>query len=75
MESMKTYKSTEVCEILQVTQRTLYNYIVAGQIKAFRVGREWRFTEEAVKEFMEKGTTPDYLERLAKATGKGRARK
>ena len=70
MEAMKTYKTTEVCEILQVTQRTLYNYLKAGQIKAFRTGREWRFTEEAVKEFMERGTTPDYLDKLEEATGR-----
>lgn len=68
METMRTYKSSEVCQILKVTQRTLYNYIKAGQIKGFRAGREWRFTEEAVKDFMESGTTPDYLDRLEEAT-------
>ena len=64
MESLKTYTTGEVAEILKVTQRSVYNYLKADQIKGIRVGREYRFTEEAIKDFMAKGTDPDYLEKL-----------
>lgn len=71
MAELKVYTANEVCDILKVTKRTLYNYIKAGQIPATRMGREWRFTEEAVKDFMERGTSPDYLDRLEEANQKG----
>ena len=58
------FTSDEVCETLKITKRTLYNYIRCGQIKASKVGREWRFTQEQVDEFLANGTTKDYFERL-----------
>ncbi len=59
-----TYTASEVCETLKITKRTLYNYLRTGQIKASKVGREWRFTEKDVTDFLERGTGPDYYERL-----------
>ena len=64
MAEIKAYTTDEVMKILHVTKRTLYNYIKGGQIKAVKIGRSWRFTEEAVKEFLEKGTDPDYLKKF-----------
>ena len=66
MTDLKTYTTEEVQDILKVTRRTLYRYIKAGQIKCIKLGREYRFTEEAVKEFLERGTRPNYLDRLQK---------
>lgn len=70
MAELKVYTANEVCDILKVTKRTLYNYIKAEQIQATRMGREWRFTEQAVKDFMERGTSPDYLEKLEEASSR-----
>jgi excisionase family DNA binding protein len=64
MADIKVYTAKETMDLLKVTKRTLYNYIKAGQIKAIKCGREWRITEEALKEFLEHGTEPDYLEKL-----------
>ena len=61
---MKIYTTTELEEILQVEKRTLYNYIKANQIKAIKLGREWRVTEEALQEFLKTGTEKDYLKKL-----------
>lgn len=61
---MKIYTTNELQDILQVKKRTLYNYIKANQIKAIKLGREWRVTEEALQEFLEKGTEKDYLKKL-----------
>lgn len=64
MAELKVYTTEEVMGVLKVTKRTLYNYIKAGQLKAFKVGREWRVTEDALREFTEHGTQPDYLQKL-----------
>lgn len=66
MAEIKVYTTEEVLDILKITKRTLYNYIKAGQIKAIKVGRYWRFTEDAVKEFLEHGTEDHYLDKLQK---------
>lgn len=51
------YTLKEVQEILGVTQRTLYRWIDAGSLKAFKAGRTWRVSEEALQEFIEQGGT------------------
>lgn len=62
--SIKVYTLHEVESILKVSQRTVYNYIKGGQIKAVKVGREWRITEEALRDFLETGTEANYLNKL-----------
>ena len=51
------YTLHEIEEILGVTQRTLYRWIDAGSLKAFKAGRTWRVSEEALQEFIEQGGT------------------
>lgn len=67
MNEVKAYTTEEALEILKVTQRTLYRYIKAGQIKAIKLGREYRITGEALKDFLERGTEDNYLEKLQKS--------
>lgn len=64
MTNIKVYTTEEALEVLKVTQRTLYRYIKAGQLKAIKLGREYRITEEALKDFLERGTEDNYLEKL-----------
>lgn len=64
MSDIKVYTVEEALEVLKVTRRTLYRYIKAGQIKAVKLGREYRITEEALKDFLEHGTEDNYLEKL-----------
>lgn len=66
MADIKVYTTEEALEVLKVTKRTLYRYIKAGQIKAVRLGREYRITEDALRDFLEHGTEDNYLERLQK---------
>lgn len=54
MTEIKVYTTEEALEVLKVTQRTLYRYIKAGQIKAIKLGREYRITEDALKDFLER---------------------
>lgn len=67
MTDIKVYTTEEVESILKVTRRTLYRYIKANQIRVVRLGREYRITEDALKEFLEHGTDKNYLEKIAKA--------
>lgn len=53
MGDIKVYTATEICEILKVTKRTLYRYLEDGKINGFRAGREYRFTEQDLIDFIE----------------------
>ncbi len=44
----KVYTLEELTELLHLTRRTLYNYIKDGKLKAVKIGREWRVTEETL---------------------------
>lgn len=39
----------EVADYLKVTERTVYRWIEAGELPAFKVGRQWRVTDSDVK--------------------------
>jgi len=64
ISDLKVYTVEDVMQIFHVTRRTLYNYIKAGQLKAFKMGREWRFTEEALQDFINHGVEKNYMEKL-----------
>ena len=51
----EVYSLHEVEELLQVTQRSLYNFIKDGRLRAFKAGREWRVTREALEDFTKGG--------------------
>lgn len=55
-KDLEVYTLKEVEELLQVTQRTLYNWIKGGKLTAFKAGREWRVTKEALEDFTKTGT-------------------
>lgn len=50
--NIKMYSTQEVAELLKVTERSVYNYIKAGKIKAKKIGGKWRVTEENFKYFL-----------------------
>lgn len=56
MQEIVMYTLKEVEGMLKVTRRTLYNYLKAGELKATKVGREWRVSREALQEFLLKRT-------------------
>lgn len=53
--NIKLYSINEVCEILQLTRRTIYTYIKEGRLKAIKIGKFWRVTEENLQEFINEG--------------------
>ena len=46
----------EVEAMLQVTRRTLYNWIKDKNLNAFKVGKEWRVTRDALEDFTRTGS-------------------
>jgi excisionase family DNA binding protein len=55
-EIKRVYTLDEVAEIMQVTKRTLYNYIKAGTLHAVKMGKYWRVSEESLQDFITNGT-------------------
>lgn len=56
MADIRVYTLEEVCAILSVTKRTIYNYINAGKLHAFKMGKYWRVTEENLRAFTQQNT-------------------
>ncbi|WP_289050753.1 helix-turn-helix domain-containing protein [uncultured Acidaminococcus sp.] len=64
---MTEFITTEAAaKALGVGTRTVYNYIRAGQLKAVKIGKAYRITPEAMEQFTQSGTEPDYLRKLEK---------
>ena len=55
-EIKRVYTLDEVADIMQVTKRTLYNYIKAGTLHAVKMGKYWRVSEESLQDFISNGT-------------------
>lgn len=45
----------ELSEMLKVDHKVVRNLITNRELEAFRVGRQWRVTQEALEEYMAKG--------------------
>ena len=49
---IKLYTIEETAEMLGITTRTLQTYIKKGLIKAKKIGRRWRFTEQNINAYV-----------------------
>ena len=49
----KIYTVTEAREYLKVSDSTIRRYMRKGKLKSQKLGREYRITETAIKEFLE----------------------
>lgn len=50
---MKVLKVSEVASILLISTKTVLRRIKTKKIKAYKEGREYRITEESLKEYIE----------------------
>lgn len=46
MKEIVCYTVEEVAEILKLYKKTVYGYIKSGKIKAVKIGRRYRITED-----------------------------
>lgn len=55
MTEKKTYTPQEVADILQITRRTVYEYIKLGKIKAVKIGKGHRISSEQLDKIINQG--------------------
>jgi excisionase family DNA binding protein len=51
------YRAEELAEMLQVNVMTIYRYINAKKIKAYKLGREYRIDKNEFQTFLKKVST------------------
>ena len=56
---MKILTIQEAAAILKINKHTAYRYAKEGIVPAIRVGRNWRFLEEGLEEWLVKKTGKD----------------
>ena len=47
---------TEVAEFLKIPRKTVYQLVRSGELPAFKAGRHWRVTREAVGTYIASAT-------------------
>ena len=52
VENKEFYTTQQVAEKLQVNVMTIYRYIEAGKIKAYKFGKEFRISAEDFNKFL-----------------------
>lgn len=56
----------ETAEYLRVSNQTIYNMIRDGRIKAYKVGREWRFLRADIMAYLDSSSSASLLSMAAK---------
>jgi len=56
MAEINIYTPEEIADILKLSRRTIYTYIKEGKLQAFKIGKRWRVSEEALKQIASTGT-------------------
>lgn len=51
-EDITYYSVKEVAHHLQVTQRTIYNYVSTGLLKGVKIASKWRFSKQHIDDFI-----------------------
>ena len=54
--SIKVYTAEEVAEVLQMSRIAIYSYIKSGALKAVKIGKGWRISEENLRDFINNGS-------------------
>jgi len=51
-------ETDDVARYLNVHRKTVINLVVRGELKGYRVGRNWRFRKSDVDEYLERQREP-----------------
>lgn len=54
MENKEFYRAEDLAERLDVNIMTIYRYIKAGKLKAYKLGKEFRIEKKEFKRFLNK---------------------
>lgn len=52
MEIMKMYTLRDLAKILNLTERTMHNYIKSGKLKGQKIGGKWQISETNLTKFL-----------------------
>ena len=53
------YTPQEVAKILRVTRTTIYQHIKKGQLKAIRIGNQYRITKAQLEEYLQQNVVAE----------------
>jgi excisionase family DNA binding protein len=51
------YRAEDLAELLEVNIMTIYRYIKAGRLKAYKIGRDFRIDKNEFQAFLKKVST------------------
>lgn len=54
-DEIRLYTLQEVADVLRVSRQTIYNYVTAKRLRATKYGKEYRVTEEDLRQFIKDG--------------------
>ena len=54
-DELKVYTLQEVADTLKLTRQTIYNYIGKKQLRATKYGKEYRVSEQDLRDFIKNG--------------------
>ena len=57
MKEKKFYTAKELAEMLSLNVMTIYRYIDAGKLKAYKIGKEFRIEKAEFERFLKKTST------------------
>ncbi len=57
MKNKPFYKAEDLAKMLEVNIMTIYRYIKAGRLKAYKIGRDFRIDKKEFNKFLEKVKT------------------
>jgi len=57
MDKKEFYTAEELAEKIRVNIMTIYRYIKAGKLKAYKIGKEFRIDKEEFNKFLNKVKT------------------
>lgn len=64
---IKLYSTDEAAALLGVKRRTVWGYVQKGLLQGRKIGKAYKFTDEELTEFMQRGTAP--IRKRADGTG------
>jgi len=53
----KFYRAEDLAELLEVNIMTIYRYIKAGRLKAYKIGRDFRIDKDEFQRFLKSVST------------------
>lgn len=57
---LEHYSVKEIAELLKVSPRTIYKYVLNGMLKGYKIAEKWRFSKEQIDKFLKKLEKKEY---------------